>query len=168
MLVKHPTVRVLATTIALVVGAMDLRSQASFPPAASILYDAKHKEPKSGVQQQGNTIVIQQGVGMPTTINVIAFSRDAKLLVAGKDFGRVVIWDVPQRAVIRAKVSLAQSRSLLITSPLQPLEETESPTSNFGILLMGNWSAGSRLGTRPCNGCSLLIMVRSSLLKTIL
>jgi WD40 repeat protein len=102
MRVKHPAVRVLAAAVASVVGGVDLRSQATFPPPASILYDAKHKEPKSGVQKQGNTIVIQQGVGTPTTINVIAFSRDAKLLVAGKDFGRVVIWDVAQRAVVRA------------------------------------------------------------------
>jgi WD40 repeat protein len=33
---------------------------------------------------------------------VLSFSRDAKLLAAGKDFGRVVVWDVPQRTFLYA------------------------------------------------------------------
>jgi WD40 repeat protein len=41
-------------------------------------------------------------VGTPTTINVLAFSKDSKLLAAGKDFGRVVVWDVPSRKVLCA------------------------------------------------------------------
>jgi WD40 repeat protein len=74
-----------------------------FPMPSFTLTDAKHKEGKSGVHVvPGNSITIVSGQGTPTTINVIAFSADGKLLVAGKDFGRVVVWDVPQRKFICA------------------------------------------------------------------
>ncbi|HKV93724.1 MAG TPA: hypothetical protein VJW20_14345 [Candidatus Angelobacter sp.] len=74
-----------------------------FPPPEAILADDKHHEPKSGVQiGPGNTITIQSGVGTPSTINVLAFSRDGKWLAAGKDFGRVVIWDVTKQKFARA------------------------------------------------------------------
>jgi len=63
-----------------------------------MLRDAKHKEPKSGVQiGPGNTITIQSGVGTPTTINVLSFGKNGALLAAGKDFGRVVAWDVANK-----------------------------------------------------------------------
>lgn len=79
------------------------QSVASFPAPDTILADVKHKEPKSGVQLgAGNTLTIQSGVGTPTTINVLAFSKDSKLLAAGKDFGRVVVWDLPSRKVLCA------------------------------------------------------------------
>jgi WD40 repeat protein len=79
------------------------QSAASFPPPDTVLVDVKHKEPKSGVHLgSGNTLTIQQGVGTPTTINVLAFSKDSKLLAAGKDFGRVVVWDLPSRKVLCA------------------------------------------------------------------
>jgi WD40 repeat protein len=79
------------------------QSSGRFPTATSVLTDVKHKEPKSGVQLgPGNTLTIQQGVGTPTTINTMAFSADGKLLVAGKDFGRVVVWDVRSRKVVCA------------------------------------------------------------------
>jgi WD40 repeat protein len=79
------------------------QSAASFPSPDAIMVDAKHKEPKSGVQVgPGNTISIQSGVGTPTTINVLAFSRDSRLIAAGKDFGRVVIWDVGSRKFLSA------------------------------------------------------------------
>lgn len=74
------------------------QSVTNFPPPDTILGDIKHKEPKSGVRLgPGNTLTIQSGVGTPSTINVIAFSKDGKLLAAGKDFGRVVVWDVTSR-----------------------------------------------------------------------
>ncbi len=74
------------------------QSVVSFPAPDTILSDVKHKEPKSGVQLgAGNTLTIQSGVGTPTTINVIAFSKDSKLPAAGKDFGRVVVWDLVGR-----------------------------------------------------------------------
>ena len=63
-----------------------------FPEPEFILRDAPHKEPKSGVQFNGGQITIQQGVGTPSAINALSFSGDGKLLAAGKDFGRVVIW----------------------------------------------------------------------------
>lgn len=79
------------------------QSAASFPPPDQVLVDVKHKEPKSGVHlAPGNTLTIESGVGTPTTINVLAFSKDARLLAAGKDFGRVVVWDVSSRKVLCA------------------------------------------------------------------
>jgi WD40 repeat protein len=73
------------------------------PEPDTILADVKHTEPKSGVQLgPRNTLTIQSGVGTPTTINVLAFSKDSKLLAAGKDFGRVVVWDLPSRKVLCA------------------------------------------------------------------
>jgi WD40 repeat protein len=75
----------------------------SFPTPGSMLRDAKHKEPKSGVQLgPGNTLTIQQGVGTPTTINVLSFGKNGTLLAAGKDFGRVVVWDVVNRKFLCA------------------------------------------------------------------
>jgi len=70
-----------------------------FPPPDFVLHDTIHKEPPSGVQLGPGGITIQQGVGTPTTINVLAFSGDGKVLAAGKDFGRVVVWDFPSRSV---------------------------------------------------------------------
>lgn len=79
------------------------QSVKSFPAPDSMLRDAQHNEPKSGVQLgPGNTIIIQQGVGTPTTINVLSFGRNGTLLAAGKDFGRVVVWDVANRKFLRA------------------------------------------------------------------
>lgn len=60
-----------------------------------MLRDTKHKEPRSGVRVgPGNSITIQSGVGTPTTINVLSFGKGETLLAAGKDFGRVVVWEV--------------------------------------------------------------------------
>ena len=74
-----------------------------FPKPSLVLTDATHKEGKSGVHVgPGNSITIVSGQGTPTAINVIAFSADGKLLAAGKDFGRVAVWDVPQRKFVCA------------------------------------------------------------------
>jgi WD40 repeat protein len=79
------------------------QSVVSFPPPDAILADTQHKESKSGMQLgPGNTITIKQGVGTPTTIHVLTFSKDSKLLAAGKDFGRVVVWNVPDRKFLCA------------------------------------------------------------------
>lgn len=87
----------------LIVGNAAAQSVLNFPPPDMTLVDAKHKEPKSGVQfGPGNTLTIQSGVGTPTAINAIAFSQDNKIIAAGKDFGRVVIWDAPSRKFLRA------------------------------------------------------------------
>lgn len=80
-----------------------VRAAGSFPRRDATLVDKRHKEPKSGVQiGPGDTITIQQGVGTPSTINVLSFSDDGKLLAAGKDFGRTVVWDVPGRKFLCA------------------------------------------------------------------
>ena len=81
-----------------------LQAQLSkFGSPEAMLRDAKHKEPKSGVQiGPGNTIAIQSGVGTPTTINVLAFGKNGALLAAGKDFGRVVVWDVASKKFLCA------------------------------------------------------------------
>lgn len=73
-----------------------------FPRADVVLRDAKHKEPKSGVQLSGGQLTIQSGVGTPTTINALSFSLDGELLAAGKDFGRVAVWNAKRREFIRA------------------------------------------------------------------
>lgn len=79
------------------------QSVGKFPSADSMLRDAKHKEPKSGVQiGPGNTISIQSGVGTPATINVLSFGKNGTLLAAGKDFGRVVVWDIASRRFLCA------------------------------------------------------------------
>jgi WD40 repeat protein len=41
-------------------------------------------------------------VRTPTIVNVLAFSKDGGLLAAGKDFGRVVVCDVPSRKFLCA------------------------------------------------------------------
>jgi WD40 repeat protein len=81
------------------------------------LYDAPHKEARSGVQVQGNQIVIQSGVGTPSTINVIAFSPDSKLLAAGKDFGRIVLWNLADGKVLRIIESKQSIVSAVAISP---------------------------------------------------
>jgi len=42
------------------------------------------------------------GVGTPTVINALSFSADGSELAAAKDFGRVVIWNVPEKKFLRA------------------------------------------------------------------
>jgi WD40 repeat protein len=79
------------------------QSAPEFPKPNFGLADAKHKQGKSGVQiGPGNAITIVSGQGTPTTINVLTFSGDGKFLAAGKDFGRVAIWDVSQKKFICA------------------------------------------------------------------
>jgi len=112
-----------------------------------MLRDAKHKEQKSGVQLgPGNTLTIQQGVGTPTTINVLSFGKDGTLLAAGKDFGRVVVWDVVNRkflcaietgqGIVRAVAILLLFRQMGKPSPL--LEKVTNPVLSFGICPMGD------------------------------
>jgi WD40 repeat protein len=76
---------------------------AKFAAPEVMLRDAKHKEPKSGVRVgPGNTITIQSGVGTPTSINVLSFGKNGTLLAAGKDFGRVVVWDIVAKTFLCA------------------------------------------------------------------
>ncbi len=73
-----------------------------FPVPDIRLLDAKHKEPKSGVQLQGGQLTIMSGVGTPSVINALSFSADGSMLAAAKDFGRVVIWSAPEKKFLRA------------------------------------------------------------------
>src|SRR6266850_22857 len=73
-----------------------------FPAPDIILHDEKHKEPKSGVQLQGGQLTIMSGVGTPTVMNALSFSADGNTVAAAKDFGRVVIWNVPGQKFLRA------------------------------------------------------------------
>lgn len=78
------------------------QAQSNFPPPNRILHDIKHKEKKSGVEFDGKSIIIHPGVGTPGTINALSFSQDGKLLAAGRDFGRIVVWDISTGKVVRA------------------------------------------------------------------
>jgi WD40 repeat protein len=90
----------LFTCTALVISA---QSAKTFPSPESMLKDAKHKEGKSGVHLgQAGTLSIQADVGTPTAINVLSFGKNGTLLAAGKDFGRVVVWDVVTRKFLCA------------------------------------------------------------------
>jgi WD40 repeat protein len=78
------------------------RPATPFPSPELVLRDAKHKEQKSGVQLQGGQLTIASGVGTPTSINSLSFSADGKILAAGKDFGRLVLWEVQEKRFLRA------------------------------------------------------------------
>ena len=100
----------------------------SFPKADFVLKDAHHKEPNSGVQLQGGQLTIASGVGTSTAINILSFSADGRILAAGKDFGRVVVWNVSGGKNLRAldteqgqvlAVSVSPDGKLLATSGTQ-------------------------------------------------
>ncbi|MGC2754790.1 MAG: hypothetical protein WCA40_20685, partial [Candidatus Acidiferrum sp.] len=78
------------------------RPATPFPSPEFVLRDAKHKEQKSGVQLQGGQLTIASGVGTPTSINSLSFSADGKILAAGKDFGRLVLWEVQEKRFLQA------------------------------------------------------------------
>ena len=82
-----------------------LLAQRSFPHPSIQLHDVKFKpaEPihRGTIGQLFN--VNGHTVALPSTstqINSLSFSQDGKLLVAGKQHGRVVVWDVASKAVI--------------------------------------------------------------------
>lgn len=82
-----------------------LLAQRSFPDASIQLHDVKFKpaepiDPKKASQLfvvNGHTVALPS---TPTQINSLAFSPDGKLLAAGKQHGRLVVWDVASKAVI--------------------------------------------------------------------
>jgi WD40 repeat protein len=82
------------------------QSVAGFSAPKFVLSDAKHKQEKSGVHLgPGNLITIVSGRGTPTSINILAFSKNGNFLAAGKDFGRVVVWDLRNRKFVCALVT---------------------------------------------------------------
>jgi WD40 repeat protein len=112
------------------------QSVKNFPSADAMLRDAKHKELKSGVEVgPGNSITIRQGVGTPTTINVLSFGKDGKLLAAGKDFGRVVVWDVVNRKFLCAADTKQGIISAVAISPDDEVLASGGEGDNFSLKL---------------------------------
>jgi WD40 repeat protein len=112
------------------------QAPSSFPQPGAVLADAKHKEGKSGVQLgPGNTLTIQSGVGTPTTVNVIAFSKDGRLLAAGKDFGRVAVFDVPSRKFLAAFETGQGIVTAVAISPDGQMLATAGQGDNFNLKL---------------------------------
>jgi WD40 repeat protein len=112
------------------------QSLSGFPPPSAVLADVKHKAGKSGVQLgPGNTLTIQAGVGTPTTINVLAFSKDSKLLAAGKDFGRVIVFDVPSRKFLTALDTGQGIVTAVAISPDGQLLASGGQGDNFSLKL---------------------------------
>jgi WD40 repeat protein len=80
-------------------------AQNSFPRPSTQLHDVKFKpaEPiRAGVASQllnvdGRTVALPS---TPTQINSLSFSQDGKLLAAGKQHGRLVVWDVESKTVV--------------------------------------------------------------------
>jgi len=124
-----------ATALLIAMGNASVSAQGVIPSPGSILYDAKHKEPKSGVEIHGNQIVIRSGVGTPTTVNVLSFSRDGKLLAAGKDFGRVVVWDVTRRSFLCAIETSQGIVNAVAISPDDQVLATDGTNGDPGIKL---------------------------------
>jgi WD40 repeat protein len=120
--------------------------QSTLPVPDKILFDAKHKEQKSGVESNGNVITIRTGVGTPSSINVLSFSRDGKLLAAGKDYGRVVIWDMSTGAVIHVIDSGQGIVSAVAISPDNQVIATAGSEKNPTIALW-NLTTGKILRT---------------------
>jgi len=111
-----------------------VHSERSFPKPDIVLKDEKHKEPNSGVQfGPGGQLTITQGVGTPTVINGLAFSKDGNILVAAKDFGRVVIWDVQNRKLLRALETGQGIVSAVAISPDTKVVATAGKSDDFSL-----------------------------------
>jgi len=93
------------------------RATVPFPSADLVLRDSSHKEPKSGVHLQGGQLTITSGVGTQTAINSLSFSGDGRILAAGKNFGRVVIWNVVEKKLLRAIATNQGAISVVSVSP---------------------------------------------------
>jgi len=115
--------------------APDAGAQASFPAPTKTLYDSPHKEQKSGVQIRDNQIIIQTGVGTPSTVNTVAFSPDSKYLVAGKDFGRIVVWSLTDYSVVHVIDSKQGIVSAVAISPDDSLLASAGSENNSKIVL---------------------------------
>jgi len=82
-----------------------LLAQRSFPSPSIQLHDVKFKAPEPLRTVAGKIVVINgRTVGLPLTptqINSLAFSQDSKLLAAGKEYGRLIVWDVASQQVVQ-------------------------------------------------------------------
>jgi len=80
-----------------------LRAQRMFPYPSAELHDVKFKftEPHPKATATLRTVNGRM-VGFPRTptqINSLVFSHDGKLLAAGKEYGRLVVWDVASNQI---------------------------------------------------------------------
>jgi WD40 repeat protein len=107
----------LAVIIAVLAITASVSAQTAFPSPSKTLHDVSHKETKSDVQAEGNQAAIQSGVGAPETINTLSFSADSKLLAAGKNFGRIVVWTLPDGKVAHVIDTHQNIVSALAISP---------------------------------------------------
>jgi WD40 repeat protein len=76
-----------------------------------------------------------QGVGTPTVINSLSLSKDGKVLAAGKDFGRVVLWDLQNRKVLRALETGQGNVSAVALDPDGKIVATSGRSDNFSLKL---------------------------------
>jgi WD40 repeat protein len=80
-----------------------LCAQALFPSPSAQLHDVKFKFTEPHPDRASRLRVVNgRIVGLPRTptqINSLAFSLDGKLLAAGKEYGRLVVWDVASKQI---------------------------------------------------------------------
>lgn len=89
-----------------------LTAQHSFPSPAVTLHDVKFKAAKPAANDDagkprvssdriivinGRPVMLRSG---PTRIDSLAFSHDGKLLAAGKELGRLVLWDLTSQKIV--------------------------------------------------------------------
>lgn len=82
-----------------------LIAQRSFPSPYTRLHDVKFKAPEAPRARSVDKLFVLNGhtLALPLTstqINSLTFSEDGKLLAAGKEHGRLVIWDVVSQQVV--------------------------------------------------------------------
>ncbi len=98
------------TFIALQLGAClmlagNLFAQRTFPSPSVKLHDVEFKVTEPAPPEAGKYSYVEgrrfvRVDPTPTRINSLVFSRDGKMLAAGKDYGRLVVWDVPSQHVV--------------------------------------------------------------------
>jgi WD40 repeat protein len=109
------------------------RATGPFPSADLVLRDSPHKEQRSGVQLQGGQLTIVAGVGTPTAINSLSFSADGRILAAGKNFGRVVIWDMVEKKLLRAIETNQGAINVVSVSPDGNSIATSGNQDNYSV-----------------------------------
>lgn len=148
----------------------------AFPAPDIILRDAKHKETKSGVQLQGGQLTITPGVGTPTTINALSFSADGNILAAGKDFGRVVIWNTTEKKFLRALETGQGIVDAVAVSPDGKMVATGGRGGEFSVKIwdvatgqvlkeLGNGNSSITALVYEATGRSLIVRYNAGLLR---
>jgi len=89
---------------AFLVLAGSLFAQRSFPSPFTQLHDVKFEIPEPRPDDAKIVVLDGRRFTRPASaaqVNSLAFSHDGKLLAAGKEYGRLVIWEVVKRKVVR-------------------------------------------------------------------